>query len=189
MTKKEKIIKIATEIFEKNGFFNTKISTIAEEAGIATGSVYLYFDNKDSILEEIFLNSWAVIEIKLQDLLSRDLSSLDMFREYFEYLVIIAVENINLVRMLVREQHFLSSEHMITLKEKVTEIRILLAQMIQKGQKEEIFRKDIDPATAAAVLMGGVWYFFVAKIDIIKKENREEMQRQLFEIFINGLRA
>ena len=189
MTKKEKITTVATEIFAKNGFFNTKISTIAEKAGIATGSVYLYFENKDSILEEIFLNSWAVIEKKLQELLSRDLSSLDMFREYFDYLVHIAVENILLVRMLVREQHFLSSEHMISLKEKVTEIRILLAQMIQKGQKEDVFRKDIDPGTAAAVLMGGVWYFFVAKIDTIKKEKKEEMQKQLFEIFINGLKA
>ena len=52
--KQEKIITAAIELVAENGYFNTTVSQIAKKANIAVGSVYLYFDNKDSILHHIF---------------------------------------------------------------------------------------------------------------------------------------
>lgn len=48
------ILGAATKIFARKGYFNSKVSDIAGEAGIADGTVYLYFKSKDEILHSIF---------------------------------------------------------------------------------------------------------------------------------------
>ncbi|MCV4785307.1 TetR/AcrR family transcriptional regulator, partial [Escherichia coli] len=48
--KRTAILRAATTVFARKGFFNSKVSDIAAEAGIADGTVYLYFKGKDDIL-------------------------------------------------------------------------------------------------------------------------------------------
>ncbi len=52
--KYEAILRAATTVFARNGYFNAKVSDIAGEAGIADGTVYLYFKSKEEILHSIF---------------------------------------------------------------------------------------------------------------------------------------
>jgi TetR/AcrR family fatty acid metabolism transcriptional regulator len=52
--KHEAILRAATLVFARNGYFNAKVSDIAGEAGIADGTVYLYFKSKEEILHSIF---------------------------------------------------------------------------------------------------------------------------------------
>ena len=54
MIKKELIRKSAIKIIARDGFYNANVKSIAEEAGIAVGTVYLYFKNKEDILDYIF---------------------------------------------------------------------------------------------------------------------------------------
>jgi TetR/AcrR family fatty acid metabolism transcriptional regulator len=188
MTKKEKIIEVATQIFAKNGFLNTKIATIAKNAGVATGSVYLYFDNKDNILEEIYLNSWHAIKVKLEEILAMDITASEMFDKYFDFLSGLATSNAPLVRMLVRDQHFLSAERMFHLKEKITEIKLQIVQIIKKGQKDGLFDSEHDAISTAAIILGGTWYYFVSKIDVLENSNiKESMKKQLSDTFLTGL--
>ena len=50
--KKEKIIKAGFELICKNGYYNTNTAEIAKEAGVSTGIVYSYFNDKHDILLE-----------------------------------------------------------------------------------------------------------------------------------------
>jgi TetR/AcrR family fatty acid metabolism transcriptional regulator len=52
--KKEKILIAAEQLFSRNMFFNTTISNIAQKAGVADGTIYEYFENKDDLLFSIF---------------------------------------------------------------------------------------------------------------------------------------
>lgn len=52
--KYEAILRAATVVFARNGYFNSKVADIAAEAGIADGTVYLYFKSKEEILHSIF---------------------------------------------------------------------------------------------------------------------------------------
>ncbi len=66
--KKEDILKASIKVFAKNGFHNAKISKIAEVANVASGSVYLYFKNKEDILFQIFKEIWEELNLKLKDI-------------------------------------------------------------------------------------------------------------------------
>src|SRR5437667_7768481 len=52
--KYEAILRAAIKVFAKGGFFYSKVADVAREAGVADGTVYLYFKNKDDILVSIF---------------------------------------------------------------------------------------------------------------------------------------
>src|SRR5215469_9680182 len=52
--KYEAILRSAIKVFARGGFFNSKVADVAREAGVADGTVYLYFKNKDDILVSIF---------------------------------------------------------------------------------------------------------------------------------------
>ncbi len=52
--KREAILRSAITVFARNGYFSSKVADIAKEAGIADGTVYLYFKSKDEILHSIF---------------------------------------------------------------------------------------------------------------------------------------
>ncbi len=62
--KRERILQAATRVFAQNGFYATRVSEIAKEAGVADGTIYLYFENKDDVLISIFQDRiGALIEI------------------------------------------------------------------------------------------------------------------------------
>ncbi len=52
--KREAILRAAIKVFAQKGYFNSKVADIAGEAGIADGTVYLYFKSKDEILHSVF---------------------------------------------------------------------------------------------------------------------------------------
>src|SRR5919197_3927757 len=53
-TKRERILRAAIEVFAQSGYFNAKVSEIAKAAGVADGTIYLYFDGKEDLLITIF---------------------------------------------------------------------------------------------------------------------------------------
>ena len=52
--KHEAILRAAISVFAHNGYFNSKVADIAREAGVADGTVYLYFKSKEEMLHSIF---------------------------------------------------------------------------------------------------------------------------------------
>src|SRR5918999_109165 len=66
--KREAILRAATCVFARNGYFNSKVADIASAAGVADGTVYLYFKSKEEILHSIFDRSVesAIFEVRQQ---------------------------------------------------------------------------------------------------------------------------
>jgi TetR/AcrR family transcriptional regulator, fatty acid metabolism regulator protein len=52
--KRERILHAAERIFARHGFFAAKVSDVAKEAGVADGTIYLYFKSKDDLLISLF---------------------------------------------------------------------------------------------------------------------------------------
>jgi len=61
LDKKDAILRAATKAFAEDGYYQTKVSRIAELADVADGTIYRYFENKESIL--ITLYSWAMDKV------------------------------------------------------------------------------------------------------------------------------
>src|ERR1043166_4987094 len=57
--KRSSILRAATRVFARNGYFNSKVADIARAADVADGTVYLYFKSKEEILHSIFDQNMA----------------------------------------------------------------------------------------------------------------------------------
>jgi TetR/AcrR family fatty acid metabolism transcriptional regulator len=57
--KPQQIVEAAIRVFARNGYYNSRVSDIAREAGIASGTIYLYFKTKEEILVTLFRDKMA----------------------------------------------------------------------------------------------------------------------------------
>lgn len=79
--KRLKIIKAAMKLFSKNGYYNTNIQQIADEAGIGKGTVYEYFKSKDALFKHCFLSYMNSLEAGLGKILTLEIEPIDKVLE------------------------------------------------------------------------------------------------------------
>jgi TetR/AcrR family fatty acid metabolism transcriptional regulator len=65
--KRDRILSAAERIFARHGFFAAKVSDVAKEAGVADGTIYLYFKSKDDLLISLFERRMAQLNTALKD--------------------------------------------------------------------------------------------------------------------------
>ncbi|HQR38492.1 MAG TPA: TetR/AcrR family transcriptional regulator [Blastocatellia bacterium] len=150
------ILRAAIQVFSRNGFFNSKVADIAREAGVADGTVYLYFKNKDHILVSIF-------EETMDEAISQGRDAIAGITDPAEKLKRIA--GLHLDRMgtdrdlaIVFQVELRSS---MKFMEQFSETRVseyleLIRSVIQDGQKTGAFRRDLDANIASKVFFGAL---------------------------------
>lgn len=80
--KKKAILESTLELIKENGFHGTPMSLVAKKAGVAAGTIYHYFDSKDTLICELH----AVVKKQMLDaILQDDREGLD-FQERFYFL-------------------------------------------------------------------------------------------------------
>ncbi len=70
--KPQQIIEAAVRVFARKGYFNSRVSDIAHEAGIAAGTIYLYFDTKEDILITMFREKMAAFVETVRKAIAQD---------------------------------------------------------------------------------------------------------------------
>ena len=152
--KHRKIIRAATKVFAKKGFFNARISDIAKEAKVADGTIYLYFNNKFDILLSVFEQEIGKLIDHVSLLLDKESSSkarLEIFvtnhlmeMKKNRYLAEVTHIELRQTSKLIREYR----------KNKFNEYLEIIAAIIIQGQEDGTFRKDIQPDIARQVVFG-----------------------------------
>lgn len=99
------ILEAAIRVFAAYGYHNSKMHKIAEEAGVAIGSVYIYYKNKETILFEILRQVWEKLYTQFKDVVSRtDIPPLDKFDLMIDLLFDTFNANPSLAIVFVNEQ-------------------------------------------------------------------------------------
>ena len=71
--KRRLILDAAVRVFARQGFHHCRVSDVADEAGVAYGLVYHYFDSKEEILNTLFLERWEIMLEAIAEIDARDL--------------------------------------------------------------------------------------------------------------------
>lgn len=154
--KRERILRAAIKVFARKGFYATRVSEIAKAAGVADGTIYLYFKNKDDVLVSIFedrieklnevLRTEAAadgsVESKLRRVVELQLGLLEGQRDLAE------VVTVNL-----RQSSRLLKQYAAPL---FTEYLEIIGGIIAEGQRTGVLRADVSPRIAARSLWGAL---------------------------------
>lgn len=154
--KREAILRAAIKTFAEKGFFNSKVADIAKEAGVADGTVYLYFKNKDDILHSVF--DRAMDEFIEEG--KKELALLDDPKDKLQRIAELHLEKLGSDRdMAIVFQVELrgSTKFMQEFSAAgFSEYLHIIQQIITEGQKKGIFRKDLKPIVGAKILYGAL---------------------------------
>ena len=152
--KRDAIVRAATEVFANRGFFNAQVADVARSAGVAAGTVYLYFRSNDDLLASIF-------EKAMREALADGRRTVSQIRDPRERLR--RLTRLHLAR-LGRDRHLAivfqmelrqSTKFMQRLS--ATQLRDylgLIRTTIASGQAPGVFRGDLNPTVAAKMLFG-----------------------------------
>ncbi|MFP3982796.1 MAG: TetR/AcrR family transcriptional regulator [Desulfurivibrionaceae bacterium] len=188
--KHEKIIKAAIKVFASKGFFTARIADIAKEAGVADGTIYLYFNNKYDILLSLFEEEIGKIIVEVKKLLDQESDPekmLFIFATHYLSLLKDHKELIEVLQMELRQSTNFIKEYRRT---KFVEYIDIISEIIHKGQSSGQFRKNILPGIAKRAYFGALDE--MARHWILQPDPNyalEEAAEQICSVFLNGLNA
>ena len=152
---RDRIRKAAVKVISREGFFNTRMQDIADQAGLAVGTIYNYFSSKDKVLAYIFKSEMKRRMEIMSDLKEKELSTEKLLQEFLNRHFTVLIENPDLGRVLVREKDFSRGEKSDQIKEHMNSLIKMLEKIFEAGiQKEEI--KEINTHLMAVYFFGSM---------------------------------
>lgn len=187
--KREAILRAATRVFARNGYFNSKVADIASAAGVADGTVYLYFKSKEEILHSIFDRTVdeAVTEARKQMAKYADP------REKLRRIAHLHLERLGADRDLAivfqvelrGSTKFMEEFSAAGFAEYLGLIRVT----IEEGQRAGVFRSDINAKVVSKILFGALDEMGTNWILSKRRYKLPPMADQVLDIFLNGVNA
>jgi TetR/AcrR family fatty acid metabolism transcriptional regulator len=186
--KRDSILKAATKVFAQNGYFQSQVADVARVAGVAAGTVYLYFKSKDDLLVSIFERSMNDVLAEgraavagIEDPASRlnKLAHLHLERlgRDKDLAVVFQVELRQSVKFMERLSETFLQDYFK-----------LIRQAIADGQQSGAFRKDISATTATKIFFGALdematnWVLSRRKYDLNAEADA------VVDLFITGVK-
>ncbi len=186
--KHSKIIRAATKVFAKKGFFNARISDIAKEAKVADGTIYLYFNNKFDILISVFEQEIGKLVEQVSALIAKEDDPQKMLEIFITRHLIEMKKNRNLsevIQIELRQTNKLIRDYR---NNNFSEYINIISTIIKKGQEQNIYRKEIMPGIAKRAIFGALDE--ISRIWSLNLDTRytvEEAASQVTDIFQFGI--
>ena len=187
--KREAILRAATTVFARNGYFNSKVADIAREAGIADGTVYLYFKSKEEILHSVFDRS---VEEALEAARQR-VKLIEDPREKLRQIAHLHLERLGADRDLavVFQVELRGSTKFMEEFSAAgfAEYLALIRSTFEEGQRAGMFRAELNARVVAKILFGALDEMATNWILSKRRYKLAPMADQVLDIFLNGVRA
>ena len=185
--KREAILRAAIKVFARKGYFNSKVADIAGEAGIADGTVYLYFKSKDEILHSIF--DRAMTEFIAEG--RREIEAIGEPVDKLRRIAELHLERLGADRDLAvvfQVELRGSTKHMQEFSAAgFAEYLDIIRKTIADGQRAGTLRSDIKPIVAAKVLYGALDEMVTNWVLSKKSYPLAPMAGEVLNIFLGGL--
>jgi len=154
--KEEDILKAAIIVFADTGYHNSKMSKVAEVAGVSTGSLYVYYKNKEQILQKIFEEVWKRLHDGLLLLVERnDLSPVEKFDSMIDMIFDAFTESPAVAIVIANEQHHLQFGNPENFTEYFEKFLKLGERIVEEGMSTGIFNPNVDVKIFRHFFLGG----------------------------------
>ena len=154
--KEELIINAAIKVFAQKGFYTANVADVAKEAGVADGTIYLYFKNKDDLLISLFETKMEEILQRFSSLTKNDQNAEEKLRQFIHLYFRMIEEDQDLAEVfqveLRQSSKFLKDYH----NQKFIDFLNLIGNIIHEGQKNGQFRPEIDIHTMKLAIFGAL---------------------------------
>ena len=186
--KRDAILRAAIDVFAERGYFNAQVADVARAAGVAAGTVYLYFKNKDDLLVSIFDRSMrdglthsraqvADLHDPRERLLRLARGHLARLGQDRNLAVVFQVELRQSTKFMERFSSTLLRDYLGLIREAIAD-----------GQRQGVIRADLNPTVTAKMFFGALDEMATNWILSRRRYSLENDADAVVDLFINGVR-
>lgn len=181
------ILDAAVKVFAQKGFFQAKVNEIAREAGVADGTIYLYFKGKDDLLISIFEEKMREVLARFRIAIAQEKDArsrleclirmhLAEFQAYPDLAAVFQVE-------LRQSSRFIREYRNVELRKYLD----LIGEIIKEGQEEGVFRQDIPSGIIKRFIFGTLDEVVSTWVLSGKNYDLTSVAGPIVELFLNGI--
>jgi TetR/AcrR family fatty acid metabolism transcriptional regulator len=187
MDKKSRILKAAGSVFAKNGFAQSTVAMVAKKAGVADGTIYLYFKNKEALLTGFMEDKIRLIFDRFAETVSGPEPAGEklrlLIRRHFEEFQ----KDRDMAVLYQVETHAKNRIAEEQIKEMSKKYMDLISLIVEQGQEQGLIRRNIYLGLVKRLIIGSVdevintWIHAEGAYDLVS------MADPLVDLIINGI--
>lgn len=189
--KRTRILEGALQVFAQKGFFSARISDVADAAGVADGTIYLYFKNKDDLLISLFEDRMAWLIRRLCVELEQTSDLVEQIRRYIHMhlsLVDVSPDLATFITIELRQSSRFIREYA---NPHFGEYLRILQSLLKRGQDAGVIRQHLDPRLAARAIFGAMDELLLTAALTRHRppDATQDWSRQASELLLGGVLA
>lgn len=187
--KYKQIIDAAVIAIAENGYHQAQVSKIAKQAGVADGTIYLYFKNKEDILISVFREKMGVFVDNLQDIIKNGSSSSEKLAQMIENHFKVLSDDRHLATVTQLELRQSNKEVRLKINAILKEYLKLLDEILIEGMLSGEFNPTMDVRLARQMVFGTIdeitttWVMNEYRYDLLA------LSSKVTQLVLNGLKA
>ncbi|MGM0897238.1 MAG: TetR/AcrR family transcriptional regulator [Bacillota bacterium] len=187
--KYKQIIDAAVIVIAENGYHQAQVSKIAKQAGVADGTIYLYFKNKEDILISVFQEKMGLFVSELEKIIAKDISAADQLGMMIDSHFSLLANDLHLA--IVTQLELRQSNHDIRMKinNVLRGYLKLMDQILVNGMDSGEFDQNMDIRLARQMVFGTMdetittWVMNDHKYDLV------ELAPKVQRLLLKGMQA
>ncbi|MDE1177271.1 MAG: TetR/AcrR family transcriptional regulator [Edaphobacter sp.] len=185
--KYQRILEAAVEVIAERGYFNSPVSEIAKRAGVADGTIYLYFKSKDDVLRTAIDSTFEAFYRKVEECFL----TLKGPREQLEFIaeVHLSSQQSNRSMAILMQTEMRQSAKFIAefSHHHLVKYIQVVREVIRRGQQEGIFRRDISDGVVAHCMFGAIDELLSTSIFTGRTYDTKTTAHQVIDVLMNGI--
>ena len=187
--KPQQIIEAAVRVFARKGYYNSRVSDIAREAGIAAGTIYLYFKTKDDILVTLFRDKMAEFVGALRKAIAGEPDAASKVRRLVSLHFSMLEENPDLAEVVQVELRQGQKFFRGASSQEIGAYFALIGSVLEEGVAERRFRSDLPVKVATKMLFGAMDQMATSWVLGKRGYQLVDTADAVAEIFLQGVAA
>ena len=154
--KRARILDAAIKVFAERGFHSATVAEIARVAGVADGTIYLYFKGKDDLLLRLFDEKMTELLAEARSELAREKTAPDKLQRFIQLHLALVERNPDLASVLIVELRQSAQFLKAADRAKLAAYVDLIAEVVRAGQESGELLQDISPQTVKRSIFGAL---------------------------------
>jgi TetR/AcrR family fatty acid metabolism transcriptional regulator len=175
--KRRLILDAAVTVFARKGFHECRVSDVADEAGVAYGLVYHYFNSKEEILNELFLERWQIMLDAIAAIDERELPVREKLYEVAGFIIDSYRHEPDLMKVIIVEVTRAANSFGALHLDKIREAYNGIAEIVDGGRRGGELKETISADFAAMCFYGAIEQLLSAWIFSLLPRSEAEFER------------
>src|SRR2546423_1076474 len=154
--KRARILDAAVKVFAERGFHSATVAEIARAAGVADGTIYLYFKGKDDLLLRLFDEKMTELLAEVKAAIAQERTAPDKLRRFIQLHLALVERNPDLASVLIVELRQSAQFLKAADRQKLAAYVDLIADVVRSGQESGELDRNISAATVKRAVFGAL---------------------------------